>query len=341
MTTQNYTFQAPPALAVAIGATTPNPGIVGVSVWSTTASATLTWNGTSWQMPTVVASEVDLTPQTAVPAGNNTDQLYAQSFGRQSALAVYPSQARGEQSLRLYEPAAWTHRKRTFLAPASGTTPVLSNWGSFTVTGTVAGASGPARLMYGTAATAGASAGVRASTGTVRGANGVGSTVGGVYGFMLAARLMWVPPTRFFFGLTGAALTNQDPVAGATANNSVGFYKDASDTGIGYMQRNTVAGIVNNTANALPNSMAFYDLVLSVARDTAVNLKVSYAWRRTTSISALTWGNWTVSEAALDGSSLTVSPTNLATFWFNNGTNAVDQYLHLVSMYQEQDWGHD
>lgn len=50
MTARAYNYQAPPALAIAAGATTPNPGIVGVSVWSTTENREIYWNGTSWQL---------------------------------------------------------------------------------------------------------------------------------------------------------------------------------------------------------------------------------------------------------------------------------------------------
>lgn len=48
MTKKLLGFQAPPALAIAAAATTPNPGLVGVQAWSTTLGALVTWNGTSW-----------------------------------------------------------------------------------------------------------------------------------------------------------------------------------------------------------------------------------------------------------------------------------------------------
>jgi len=41
-------YVAPPALAITSGATTPNPGIAGISVWSTIEQKMVTWNGTSW-----------------------------------------------------------------------------------------------------------------------------------------------------------------------------------------------------------------------------------------------------------------------------------------------------
>jgi len=39
-----------PSRPIAAGAATPNPGIVGVSIWSSTEIAELIWDGTSWQL---------------------------------------------------------------------------------------------------------------------------------------------------------------------------------------------------------------------------------------------------------------------------------------------------
>lgn len=48
MPRKNLNFQAPPALAIAEGAATPDPGIVGVSVWSTTLGRPVYWTGSQW-----------------------------------------------------------------------------------------------------------------------------------------------------------------------------------------------------------------------------------------------------------------------------------------------------
>lgn len=48
MTTLNLAFKAPLSLAISAGATTPNPGVVGVTAWSTTLVRQVVWNGTSW-----------------------------------------------------------------------------------------------------------------------------------------------------------------------------------------------------------------------------------------------------------------------------------------------------
>ena len=56
MTTRQLSFQAPPSLALAVGATTPNPGVAGATAWSTTLGKLVAWNGTSWQLTTPAGS---------------------------------------------------------------------------------------------------------------------------------------------------------------------------------------------------------------------------------------------------------------------------------------------
>lgn len=50
MTIKQLAYRGLPQIAVAVGATTPNPGSLGVQVWSTSTSSVLVWNGTSWQV---------------------------------------------------------------------------------------------------------------------------------------------------------------------------------------------------------------------------------------------------------------------------------------------------
>ncbi len=45
---KNLNYQAPPALAIAEGATTPNPGLLGATVWSTTLARPVYWSGALW-----------------------------------------------------------------------------------------------------------------------------------------------------------------------------------------------------------------------------------------------------------------------------------------------------
>lgn len=48
MTTKTLSFKSLPSLAIAEGATTPNPGSPGVLAWSQTLTKPVFWNGTSW-----------------------------------------------------------------------------------------------------------------------------------------------------------------------------------------------------------------------------------------------------------------------------------------------------
>lgn len=48
MTLKQLGFKAPPSLAIAEGATTPNPGSPGVVCWSTTLGKRVTWTGSLW-----------------------------------------------------------------------------------------------------------------------------------------------------------------------------------------------------------------------------------------------------------------------------------------------------
>ena len=67
MTIKQLAYRGLPQIAVAVGATTPNPGALGVQVWSTSTSSVLVWNGTSWQvLPYAISNVTGL--QTALDA---------------------------------------------------------------------------------------------------------------------------------------------------------------------------------------------------------------------------------------------------------------------------------
>ena len=53
MTTKQLSFQAPINVAIAAGATSPNPGSAGVGTWSTTTNSTVEWDGTKWNVVAV------------------------------------------------------------------------------------------------------------------------------------------------------------------------------------------------------------------------------------------------------------------------------------------------
>ena len=48
MATKSLRYEGLPELAIAEGATTPNPGISGVRAWSTTLSRVMYWDGSKW-----------------------------------------------------------------------------------------------------------------------------------------------------------------------------------------------------------------------------------------------------------------------------------------------------
>lgn len=50
MATKQLGFVGPPQMAITVGADTPNPGINGVQVWSTTANALVHWDSNSWEL---------------------------------------------------------------------------------------------------------------------------------------------------------------------------------------------------------------------------------------------------------------------------------------------------
>jgi hypothetical protein len=55
-----------PRLAIAEGAATPNPGIAGVTVWSTTEGSPITWTGTAWRISPAGKTINELTELTSV-----------------------------------------------------------------------------------------------------------------------------------------------------------------------------------------------------------------------------------------------------------------------------------
>ena len=75
MTTRQLSFKGPPQLALAAGATTPNPGIFGVQVWSTTTNSILMWDGSTWstlgsgEPPTTLSYSLSNPPDANVPKG--------------------------------------------------------------------------------------------------------------------------------------------------------------------------------------------------------------------------------------------------------------------------------
>lgn len=64
MTTKQLAFKGPVALAIAEGATSPNPGTFGVIAWSTTLGRNVSWDGSKWSSVVVNPEEVTATKPT-------------------------------------------------------------------------------------------------------------------------------------------------------------------------------------------------------------------------------------------------------------------------------------
>ncbi len=58
MATKSLRYEGLPEVAIAEGASTPNPGILGVRVWSNSLSRVMFWNGSNWAslQPTITVS---------------------------------------------------------------------------------------------------------------------------------------------------------------------------------------------------------------------------------------------------------------------------------------------
>lgn len=66
MATKQLSFKGPPSLPIAEGATTPNPGIPGVQVWSSTLGRPVVWGGASWA--SVLTGPEEITATNPTPA---------------------------------------------------------------------------------------------------------------------------------------------------------------------------------------------------------------------------------------------------------------------------------
>lgn len=58
MPTKSLRYEGLPNLAIAEGATVPNPGLIGVRAWSTTLARVMYWDGSKWSsfQPSIIVS---------------------------------------------------------------------------------------------------------------------------------------------------------------------------------------------------------------------------------------------------------------------------------------------
>jgi hypothetical protein len=76
---KDLSFRGPLNLAVIENATTPDPGGLGVQVWSTTSNKSLTWNGTVWAATGGVANPNVIISSGAPVASPGTPKLWIQT----------------------------------------------------------------------------------------------------------------------------------------------------------------------------------------------------------------------------------------------------------------------
>lgn len=272
MTGKAYNFAAPPAMAIAVGATTPNPGVSGAAVWSTTAGKVLIWDGSTWADPAASAGGGSVSLSDAAEALNaDTTGLkltalnYAERrmLAMSSALSVVPKAAQpllGQGLVHLWSAAV-------------NPSPSMFAWVESTA-GTVAfafannGQSGVAdfgvtipRMTYSTTATAGTNGGNRVPN-SIWGKVVVAARTYGfhyIVRFGIPASANGNPPARWFVGLTPSVnLGSVDP---STIASSVGFGCDSTDTEVQFMCNDGTTFLKSTLGTSYPGktAKAFYE----------------------------------------------------------------------------------
>lgn len=100
---KELSFQKPLSLAIAEGATTPDPGQAGVTVWSSTLNRLVYWTGSIWMavdkwtyiklasdFTTSSATAVDVTGMSFTPAASKTYVIESQQLMRTATATVGP-----------------------------------------------------------------------------------------------------------------------------------------------------------------------------------------------------------------------------------------------------------
>lgn len=240
MPRKNLNFQAPPALAIAEGAASPNPGIVGVSVWSTTLGRPVYWTGSQWTAGTsggggstdpLVLATTGSTPSVAA----NTVVVFGRTIAGR-ALPAFVGPAGVDSALQ-----PWLARNKVgyWCPPGNATTvPGVFGFTAPTITGFTATARNVAttnkfsrmrRLGYVTAATAGTVGQWRLSVTqfTTGGLAGLGGFNNYIIRFGISDASL-VSGARMFMGMrTSATPTNVEP---STLTNCIGVGHGAADT---------------------------------------------------------------------------------------------------------------
>lgn len=323
MTSKRLQYEAPPQLAVYAGYTTPNPGVEGVSIWSTTEQRRLTWKGGVW-----VAGDV-----------------YQQSIARRSMLGWRDTWQYAAQ------PAEFSVRKRSLKAQSGLATPQLDAMAHNVIGGSVVARAIPSapatfldglsRIGYVTTASADQTTGVYDSDARVL--PNIGSLTAQAGGFFFAARVA-LPvanaASRLFLGLqsetgatTPAGTVNPSVGGGAGFRAALAFGWDAADTALSFFSNGSLLGTPTKTALA---GTGFAKSDTDKALDIAIyqprgEQVVGFAYRRLDG-SAQSWVSATLSIASFANVSLR------PLCWLSSGSNATATALDISHVYLESEY---
>lgn len=255
---KEVSFQSPLSLAIAEGATTPNPGFAGARVWSSTLSRPVTWDGSKWTAKATASGATDSvqynnagtldgatnasihggdltlasnTSPTTPPAGSaKLVNRPLASGGKPRAVLRTP----GGHDLDMLSPLLYA---RQGIATGGGTSLAFSGMRVATMVGSGIGSqispsnklTSGMRTNIASAAVAGSVAGVYLPSVNLLSSNGTG--LGGfLIDFAFGPKTMpAIAVSRVFAGVTTnvAAPTNVSP---ATLTNSIGIGWDAGDS---------------------------------------------------------------------------------------------------------------
>jgi hypothetical protein len=263
--TKKLNYQAPPALAIAEGAATPDPGIVGVSVWSSTLGKPVWWTGALWTAGAAGGATSPAGPLTSVQynnagafggaanvgivAGDLNLEVATPGAAPANTVTLFAQTVAGRMMLAMIGPSGLAAGLQPFLGRNSvgywrppgnaNTVPGVLGYTAPTAVGTATARNVATtnfftrlrRLGYVSAATAAAFAETRVAVAQITIGNGAG--VGGFtkivrFGCSDAAT---VAGARQFVGVSSstAAATNVEP---STLTNVIGVGHGAADTNL-------------------------------------------------------------------------------------------------------------
>lgn len=325
----------PPAVNVALGATSPSGEVPGAFAWSTGPGALVHWDGSAYQKTgaggvatRAPAATLELTPAALQePVRDPTvSQLYTQAIAARQMLTMQgrgpAAQIRGAHHL---EPAVYSNtRRRSLEGQAATTLPAI--WGFQSATYGSLTSTNASYLLFNPGSAVGGSAGWRA--------------IGPYYdvtpafrGFFFYARAGWHQLTtmKMFIGLCGPTqIGNVNPAGGIT--NQMGFYTDGTDQVVKFLcthgsQLSWNTGLTNTNGNTP------FDFAMSCSPGGGATYRLDVSVRKGgVGSSSMLFGNWLHQSATLSGiSSVTLAPQ----FWVNTGavsSTAPRGYLYRVYM---------